>query len=726
MAEPETSSQKCPACGADVDTTAAEPLARLDCPKCGEKVRVERSFNNFEIVETLGIGGMGTVYKARDTLLDRFVALKLLRDDLGVEIDHAARLQQEARVAASVNHPNVIQVFSSGTDHGKFYLVMELVDHGSLDDLIEEKKRLPEELVLEAGIQVAKGLRAAYGKGLIHRDVKPANILFADEHTAKIGDFGLAGVAAEKAENRGEIWGTPYYVAPERLNNAPEDFRSDIYSLGATLFHAVAGTAPIEGDTNSATALADLKSHPLDLRKIVPGVSAATARVFDRMIAPNPAKRFSSYDELVRELEKAESVLTGKEHVDLGRVRKMRRLIIAGAAVVIAIVTAVSVYFVHKSRQQTRVVVATAAKTSAAIPTSELERQYNDARKQLLAGKHNVAHAAFARIAIDAKNRQPIYDWVRLHQGLAALIGREPSQARQAFQEIENAGQNGFGKEDVDLAKFFVTTAKTLSTAAVVPAANAVLRADNYEAIALFLFALKDIAQLDVNDAIGLLERFATAQPSGKYSWIADYKPLAQKYLDDCRAYAALKNKTETSAAEVADLRKKLKTRTAISEELGAEERKVAAQEKKQTSAREQEQKKQAPQKKAQWLVDWRAKLIQDLNQSHYAGAITDAAGAQYTGIDGATAQTVALKTPYGIVQAPWTKLAPQTQLEISKSFIKPNAADAADRQWLCAAFASEIGQAAEAKKLAEAAVKAKPQYQEQMSILFPDAAAKH
>src|SRR6266446_1223291 len=217
--------QTCPACGTVIDTAEAEPLARVPCPKCGEKVRAERTFDHFVLVETLGVGGMGTVYKARDMLLDRFVALKLLRQDLGTGVDHAMQLQQEARVAASVSHPNVVQVFSSGTDHGQFYLVMELVDHGSLDDLIEQRKRLPEEQVLEAGIQVAKGLRAAHAKGLIHRDVKPANILFADEHMAKIGDFGLAGIAAEV---RGEIWGTPYYVAPERLNQQPEDFRSDI------------------------------------------------------------------------------------------------------------------------------------------------------------------------------------------------------------------------------------------------------------------------------------------------------------------------------------------------------------------------------------------------------------------------------------------------------------------------------------------------------------------
>src|SRR5260370_17755250 len=202
--------QACPACGTAIDTTDAEPLARVACPNCGEKTRVERTFDHFVLLETLGVGGMGTVYKARDTLLDRLVALKLLRKDLGGGgIDQTAQLRQEARMAASVNHPNVIQVFSSGIDHDQFYLVMELVDHGSLDDFIEQRKRLPEEQVIEAGIQVAKGLRAAQAKGLIHRDVKPANILFADEHTAKIADFGLAGAPPEKQNTGAEIPSPP-------------------------------------------------------------------------------------------------------------------------------------------------------------------------------------------------------------------------------------------------------------------------------------------------------------------------------------------------------------------------------------------------------------------------------------------------------------------------------------------------------------------------------------
>jgi hypothetical protein len=336
--------QTCPACGAAVETSDAEPLARVACPTCSEQVRVERTFDHFVVVETLGAGGMGTVYKARDTLLDRFVALKLLRRDLSSEADHSSQLQQEARIAASVSHPNVIQVFSSGTDHGQFYVVMELVDHGSLDDLIEQRTSLPEELVIETGMQIAKGLRAAHRQGLIHRDVKPANILFVDEHTAKISDFGLAGAAAQGSETEGVIWGTPYYVAPERLNNDPEDFRSDIYGLGATLFHAIAGKAPIEDNTNSAALLLELKRQPLGLRSLAPKVSEVTAAVLQRMIAPDPAQRFSSYDEVVAELEQAQRALgsAGGGRVAQGRARWWFFII---GALLLALMVAAGIFF---------------------------------------------------------------------------------------------------------------------------------------------------------------------------------------------------------------------------------------------------------------------------------------------------------------------------------------------------------------------------------------------
>ena len=308
MSDPNTIS--CPKCDAPVDIGDAEPLSRVTCLACGERIRIARSFNHFELRETLGTGGMGTVYKARDTQLDRDVALKLLRKDLGPE--YANQLQQEARITASVNHPHVVQIFSFGHDHDQYYLVMELVDRGTLDDLIAEQKKLPEADVLRAGIEVARGLRAAYQKGLIHRDVKPANILFNEEGMAKISDFGLAGIVEPQAQSSGAIWGTPYYVAPERLNNQPEDFRSDIYSLGATLFHAVAGRPPFDGETTSASDLRALKNNPLKLKDVAPDVSRPTANAIARMIAPDPRLRFASHDALILALKKAERILHGE------------------------------------------------------------------------------------------------------------------------------------------------------------------------------------------------------------------------------------------------------------------------------------------------------------------------------------------------------------------------------------------------------------------------------
>jgi serine/threonine protein kinase len=560
--------QTCPACGTAIDTTDAEPLALVTCPNCGEKTRAEGTFDHFVLLETLGVGGMGTVYKARDTLLDRFVALKLLRRDLSGESDHASRLQQEARVAASINHPNVIQVFSSGIDHGQFYVVMELVNRGSLDELIEQRNRLPERQVLESGIQVAKGLRAAHRQGLIHRDVKPANILFIDEQTAKIGDFGLARAAPEGTK-RDEIWGTPYYVAPERLNNGPEDFRTDIYGLGATLFHAVAGRAPIEGNTNSAALLLELKNHPLDLRAIAPDVSQATATILERMIAPDPAQRFSSYDELVSEMERAHHALESREHVAVGRGGWPLRAL-AGVVLFVMLLAMAALFLSHKPRGH----VATSALPSASV----------------------------ASVETDAKDKSSAHRPVN-------------PQSAGAAARAENEGK-----------------VLKLETAPW----NAAL-ANYREQIALYDFAAAREAIKDVR-------------------------------LSD----ASLKQAQE------------------------------------------------ATEKRTQWLIDWKNNLIDDINRAHFSGAISDKSGAKYTGIAGATDQSLSLKLRYGIARVTWRDLSPKTLLTVSISFVKPNAPDAPDRQWRCAVFASEFGQMGAARQLAEAAAKVKSQYHDQISQLFP------
>src|SRR6478672_10840544 len=487
----EDSSQSCPGCGLLIDVSQEEPLAKVACPECGEKFRVERAFDNFALLETLGVGGMGSVYKARDTRLNRFVALKLLRPELSADPAEIQRLEQEARATAAVNDPNVVQVFSSGTDHGQFYLVMELVDQGSLDDRMAEQGPVSEAQVLDAGIQVARGLRAAHEKGLIHRDVKPGNILFADEATAKIGDFGLAVAAGQNAEAQNEIWGTPYYVAPERLNNEPEDFRSDLYSLGATLYHAISGRPPFEGETNSATALRDLKNNPVSVAVAAPDLRRDTVRVIDRMIAPDREERFASYDELIDALEDARDALNPS-----GKRAKRRRLFIITLLFLVAL--GAGGFYWHKIQSER----LAKAKATAQSGEETLQHLYDEARRELIAGKYDSARTTFTRLAGEAHNKQPLLNWIRLHRGVANLLRGYTTQAHQAFEELEKAGPFSTKPEDKPLADFFVQTAHTMNLPDAVAARSLPApKPQTADAFALFLVAVKDWQQSDFANA---------------------------------------------------------------------------------------------------------------------------------------------------------------------------------------------------------------------------------
>lgn len=294
--------EDCPSCQTLLDMTGVGAFSDATCPACGHFFKACSRFNQFQITSLLGEGGMGSAFRAVDLSLDREVALKVLKIQSGNQHDEAEKLAHEARTTAQINHPNVVRIFDFGETRSQFYIAMELVGGGSLDDLMHERGMVPEVTALEVGIQIAQGLKAAMELGLIHRDIKPANILFADRGTVKLVDFGLAIVANDTATSPTEIWGTPYYVAPEKLDELPEDFRSDIYSLGGTLFHAMAGRPPYEADNASLVALKQLKSRPVSLQAFAPDVCNETAYVVNRMMAKLPNKRYESYDELIDHL----------------------------------------------------------------------------------------------------------------------------------------------------------------------------------------------------------------------------------------------------------------------------------------------------------------------------------------------------------------------------------------------------------------------------------------
>ena len=740
----------CPNCGAAVGILDVEPLARVPCPECGERIRATRFYNHFELRETLGTGGMGTVYKAHDMQLDRDVALKLLRKDLGPE--YANQLQHEARITASVNHPHVVQVFSFGRDHEQYYLVMELVDRGTLDDLIAERKKLTEEEVLRAGIEVARGLRAAYKKGLIHRDVKPANILFNDDGMAKISDFGLAGIVEPHEQTSGGIiWGTPYYVAPERLNNQPEDFRSDIYSLGATLFHAVAGRPPFEGETTSATDLRALKNNPLKLTDVAPEVSRPTATAIARMIAPDPHLRFHSHDAVIQALQKSERVLRGE-----GEPWRAKAALILAAATLFALVVFGWIFFVRPH------VPAKPAMTTSAAPSFDINREFDAGRREIIDSNYSKARATFARLASETKNKQPIYDWALLNQAIAALLDQQDSIMRQALLEVENAGTSNFA--DRSLGTFLLDVTKRANARSAVGLSDIPDHAA--KPFALFLLGLIDIQLGRFNDAEALLTSFVSSQPQQTLSWVGEYKPIARKYLADLHdilkwreQYGSAKTMSEITKAlnSLQDVIGRLQKNTAISAEALLSQKTLAARlrdlEAPNKSAQEKQRRdllaRETPQLRtalkayqrlvarydfagaaavmrkltvtepslkqtqnsyqnvADWLEEWKATLINDLNTHGYNGPVI-ANNTQYSGVAGATADKLRMELPYGVAETDWLKVAPASLLTISRSF-----ATDADRQWCCGVFAWAIGQTEAAQKLLDAGSSAKPSYSE-------------
>ena len=193
-----------------MDVTAFEPYSKVVCPHCGQTARVRRKFDHFVISKQIGEGGMSRVFESADQLLGRKAALKILNRHYSRDGARMAQFEREAQLTAAVTHPNVVKVYSVGRDQGNFYIAMELVAGGSLDQRIADKGHLDEREALRVGRAVAEGLRAAYREGLIHRDVKPANILFTEDDTPKIVDFGLALFHERDVDDSGEIWATPY------------------------------------------------------------------------------------------------------------------------------------------------------------------------------------------------------------------------------------------------------------------------------------------------------------------------------------------------------------------------------------------------------------------------------------------------------------------------------------------------------------------------------------
>lgn len=291
-----------------------------------EDFRAPKQLGGYEIKELLGRGGMGAVYKARQTSLDREVAIKVLPPRAAKNRGFINRFREEARTVARLNHKNIIAGIDVDDDKGFHYFVMEYVEGKPLDKIIEEEGVLDEERALHVMIQMGRALEHAAKHNLIHRDVKPQNILVTDNDVAKLCDLGLARSAGDRASNetRGAPIGTPHYLSPEQARGEQKlDIRSDLYSLGATFFHMLTGRTPFQGQSPMVLMTKHLTEEPPSPRKLNPKVSKASADLCLALLEKEKEDRPQSPEDLLEDLER---IREGKKpRAGSKRVRRQRQ-----------------------------------------------------------------------------------------------------------------------------------------------------------------------------------------------------------------------------------------------------------------------------------------------------------------------------------------------------------------------------------------------------------------
>lgn len=295
---PEAGSAKPPSA-----STNSQPGAETAPDKGGKSIK---QLGDFKLVRRLGKGGMGEVFLAQQISLDRPAAIKLMSKQLAAREDFVKRFYREARSMAKLDHPNAVRVYAVDQDHGLYYVAMEYVDGQSMQKWLSQLGKLSVGDALHVILRSAEALREAHSRNMVHRDIKPDNIMLTAKGQVKVADFGLAKALDEEEMSMtasGTGLGTPYYMAPEQARNAKHvDGRSDIYALGVTLYHFLTGKLPFEGGSAYEIITAKEQGKSVPARKLNPEVTERLDLILEKMIAPKPDHRFQNLDEVIQQL----------------------------------------------------------------------------------------------------------------------------------------------------------------------------------------------------------------------------------------------------------------------------------------------------------------------------------------------------------------------------------------------------------------------------------------
>jgi serine/threonine protein kinase len=260
--------------------------------------------DRYELIEPLGKGGMAVVYRARDRMLERLVAVKVLREDYTQDQAFLDRFRQEAKAAANLSHPNIVTVHDFGLDQGQLFIVMEFVPGTDLKTLVKQRGRFTAEEAVPLLVQACAGIGYAHRAGLVHCDVKPQNLLVTPDMRLKVTDFGIArALSTIHPDEKSEIvWGSPQYFSPEQAAGAAPSPASDVYSLGVIMYEMLTGSLPFRATTAAQLARLHLDAEPIPISELLPDISPALSEIISKVLSKEPSQRYRTADQLGRVL----------------------------------------------------------------------------------------------------------------------------------------------------------------------------------------------------------------------------------------------------------------------------------------------------------------------------------------------------------------------------------------------------------------------------------------
>lgn len=546
-ADSEPTINQCPECSKPLDVSLLPPFAKIDCIHCGKPVRVRTIMGQYEIIGLLGEGGMSQVFRAVDRHLGREVALKVLHQALSRDASLTAMFEREAKLTASIIHPNVVKVYSVGKDHGYFYIAMELVDANGVEKLIAESGAISEAEVLDIAYGVTSGLKAAHEEGLIHRDIKPGNMLVTGEGTTKLVDFGLA-VQQGGIDESEDLWATPFYVPPEKLDGEQDTHLGDIYSLGATLYHAVAGKPPFEANTSSLEELKTIKKQPVDLKSEAPGASKPVIKLIESMMAYEPEARPASYSTLLTKLDELRDSQSSTVTRRPTKSKKKPVILAAGLCAVLAlIVTIVALTSDRETPEGPSLGIGTGERVISAGEGSNAEK-FLEARELLVSGNFQRAGKMFDQLSNDVSLSGSTKMWAWFFDGTSKLLTGKEKEARESFAKAKGATATPM-EESPEIKAFLAEFSEVLSDPLPVMESEVNCATDSIEAVGWFLAGIKNWQQGEFSSGIKLFDRFENTTPPSDLNWIEDLKPNLEAFRSDFETWKTLPNPARKEGA---------------------------------------------------------------------------------------------------------------------------------------------------------------------------------